>query len=348
MSLLRNLIAANKIKLGPGSNPANFIIDLGEANLYSQVIADSLLNPVNPELIMGALALMTKVEFTDAAYGGNWIGLRNVPTIGEGNTQDWNGSARHPDLCAYDARPWIQDGATGIINAITAYYSNLQHLAPGATVNNMYYFKIEEGNSVGPHLNSVAFATDLLNNASVGNVHFLVGNNLVIPAGNWFAFFDGAYKNYFGTGASLFGSSVDDGSGNIIQATGGIKTTTGITTPKIASSGNAPAIAAGAGAGTGPTVGISGNDVSGMITVTFGTSPPTSGLNSIADITFNVPYGTAPRVTFTVVMTAGDTGQVLIGAYNTSTNGFSIGSIGSLAAQAGLTRRWNYHVIESI
>ena len=52
-----------------------------------------------------------------------------------------------------------------------------------------------------------------------------------------------------------------------------------------------PTIAAGAAAGTGPTVSITGNDQQGVITVTVGTSP-TTGI--LATITFGSAWGTVP------------------------------------------------------
>jgi hypothetical protein len=64
----------------------------------------------------------------------------------------------------------------------------------------------------------------------------------------------------------------------------------------IITGGSTPTIAAGTGAGTGPTVSISGNDTSGTITITTGTSP-TAG--TLATVTFGSTYGSAPRVTFT-------------------------------------------------
>jgi hypothetical protein len=51
-------------------------------------------------------------------------------------------------------------------------------------------------------------------------------------------------------------------------------------------------IAAGAAAGTSPTVTIAGNDQQGVITLTAGTAP-TTGI--LATITFGNPWGSAPK-----------------------------------------------------
>lgn len=56
-----------------------------------------------------------------------------------------------------------------------------------------------------------------------------------------------------------------------------------------------PGIAAGAGAGTTPTVSVTGNDAAGLLNITTGTTP--TGTNAIiATITFNTTYASAPRV----------------------------------------------------
>jgi hypothetical protein len=58
-------------------------------------------------------------------------------------------------------------------------------------------------------------------------------------------------------------------------------------------SGSAPSGSPGAGAGSGATCSIAGNDTAGTITMTTGTGS-TSG--AMCDITFNSSFGTAPRV----------------------------------------------------
>lgn len=55
----------------------------------------------------------------------------------------------------------------------------------------------------------------------------------------------------------------------------------------------APAIAAGAGAGTSPTVSVSGTDASGEVSVTTGTTPA-AGL--LATLTWVTAYSSAARV----------------------------------------------------
>lgn len=76
------------------------------------------------------------------------------------------------------------------------------------------------------------------------------------------------------------------GVGTGIDASGHIETT-----------GGTPSIVAGAGAGTGPTVAISGTDTSGLISVTPGSAPAVSSI--LATITFATPYTDAPVVLIT-------------------------------------------------
>jgi hypothetical protein len=116
----------------------------------------------------------------------------------------------------------------------------------------------------------------------------------------------------------------------------------------------APGIAAGAGAGTTPTVtmGTNSNDISGVINITTGTTP--TGTNAIvATITFNTAYVTAPFVTLTP---ANRNAQALTGSTavlvpapgqtnGTTTTTFIIES-GTTALTASTAYIWNYQVIQ--
>jgi hypothetical protein len=98
----------------------------------------------------------------------------------------------------------------------------------------------------------------------------------------------------------------------------------------------APTIAAGAGAGTSPTVSVSGNDMIHKISITTGTSPAASA--TVATITFNTAYSTAPKV---ILSPAGANSAALTGltaAYvddagtTTTTYTIKVGSGGLAAA----------------
>lgn len=107
----------------------------------------------------------------------------------------------------------------------------------------------------------------------------------------------------------------------------------------------APAIAAGAGAGTSPTIAISGNDIAGEITLTTGAAPGTSGI--VATITFNVAYTVAPFVVIeagnaaTALLAAG--AIVFVGSRSTTTFTLDVGATGLVTLTA---YKWSYHVIQ--
>ena len=76
--------------------------------------------------------------------------------------------------------------------------------------------------------------------------------------------------------------------------------------------GVTPTITAGSAACTTPAVSVSGNDTSGTITITTGSSCATIG--SLATITFNVPFGSTPRI----MLTAGNADSTNLRLYNGS------------------------------
>lgn len=103
-----------------------------------------------------------------------------------------------------------------------------------------------------------------------------------------------------------------------------------------------PTIAAGTGAGTGPTVSITGTDQDGVISVTAGTTPGTSA--TVATITFSLAF---PTNTFPVLTPANSNAALLSGVtmvYTTgTTTNFTITS-GTSALTSTLQYKWYYHV----
>lgn len=108
----------------------------------------------------------------------------------------------------------------------------------------------------------------------------------------------------------------------------------------------ATAIAAGTGAGTSPTVSVTGTDSGGWISVLTGTAPATS--SPVVTITFSTTYAAAPR---SVVLTPANsaaaalatTSQVFADQANITTTTFVITS-GSVALAATTTYKWAYTV----
>lgn len=102
---------------------------------------------------------------------------------------------------------------------------------------------------------------------------------------------------------------------------------------RVVTSGPVPTVAAGAGAGTSPTVAVSGDDTAGKVTITVGTSPPV-GPTALAAVTFSGAFGNAPHVT----LTAGDERAAIAGLYvTTSTTAFTVRCAGTPEAGESLT-----------
>lgn len=115
----------------------------------------------------------------------------------------------------------------------------------------------------------------------------------------------------------------------------------------ITTSGSAPSIAAGTGAGTGPTISISGNDVAGKITLTTGTTPTLAG--TICTVTFSVALGATPK---SVIITAASSAaaqsainRVFIDAATLSTTILELKNIGT-ALTASASYIWYYLIVQ--
>lgn len=110
-----------------------------------------------------------------------------------------------------------------------------------------------------------------------------------------------------------------------------------------------PTIAAGAGAGTAPTIsgggnGLIGTDISGRVTLTTGTIPTAAA--TIVTITFNRPYGSAPYV---LLYPANAATALLSGVsmvYVTSTTTTFLIVAGTTALTAATQYSWNYQAAQ--
>jgi hypothetical protein len=106
----------------------------------------------------------------------------------------------------------------------------------------------------------------------------------------------------------------------------------------------APGIVAGAGAGTGPTVGVTGTDQSGQISVLTGSGPTGSAV--VATVNFANTWGSTPGVILVPANAAaaalsGNAAVFLSSPGNTS---FAL-SVGSTQLSATTTYLWNYFVV---
>lgn len=103
-----------------------------------------------------------------------------------------------------------------------------------------------------------------------------------------------------------------------------------------------PTIAAGTGAGTSPTISITGNDVCGVINLTTGSTPTQGG--TIATISFANAYATAPKsviLTQAAIVSAA-AGKWYAGATTTTTWKIENSTSGLVAASA---YAWYYCII---
>lgn len=121
-----------------------------------------------------------------------------------------------------------------------------------------------------------------------------------------------------------------------------------ITTNHIIGSSIAPTFAAGTGAGTSPTITLTGTDLGGFINVTTGTTPTASGV--VVTVTFNAAYGAAPRcvlITPANAAAAALTGanQVFVSQAGITTTTFAL-TAGSVAPGASTAYQFYYTVIQ--
>ena len=106
-----------------------------------------------------------------------------------------------------------------------------------------------------------------------------------------------------------------------------------------------PAIATGAGAGTGGalTVSISGTDLSGKINLTTGLSPSVGADSTVVTVTFFTAWPAAPLPVFSPVNSAAAGVMSLLHVTATTTT-FTI-TVSTVGLGASTSYIWNYHCI---
>lgn len=141
------------------------------------------------------------------------------------------------------------------------------------------------------------------------------------------------------TGNSFFGRSTDDGTAARVQIAGNADM------GGIIGNSAAPGIAAGSGAGTGPTVSIQGTNISGLITVTTGTGVTLPTGATLVTITYNSL--TYPNDSYPVIYPANSATALLNGVtmvYASGTTTTFVITTGTTGLTAVTTYLWNYHV----
>lgn len=111
----------------------------------------------------------------------------------------------------------------------------------------------------------------------------------------------------------------------------------------LGSSGSSPSNAAGSGAGTSPTITVTGTDVAGKIVITAGTTPSASA--AIITLTFGTTYPNAP---YPMLIAGNTSAAALSGTGNvyvtSNTTDFTI-NVGSTALVNATQYIWFYHIV---
>lgn len=118
----------------------------------------------------------------------------------------------------------------------------------------------------------------------------------------------------------------------------------GVKLPHLIGNTSAPSIAAGAGAGTSPTVVLTNaTDLSGILDITTGTTP--AGTNAvISTITFNTAYGQAPNIQLTPAnANAAGLAAALTMVFCTSTTTTFVLNSGTTGLTGATQYKWFYH-----
>lgn len=124
-------------------------------------------------------------------------------------------------------------------------------------------------------------------------------------------------RRLFSNGSNAWG--VDS---NIVRLNATQTLTKKIFSGSIGTSGSAPTIAAGPGAGTSPTVTVTGNDIAGLISITVGASPTANSI--VATITFNTTLLSVPKAILLTPASgnSGTTARIYVDQASTTTSVF--------------------------
>lgn len=242
--------------------------------------------------------------------------------------------------------------------------------ASGTAVNDLalYKNKLEYTytNSVGPvtHVATLDFSRSGLSGtttqdikftkrdtgtlATLGDISTATGTNIANSSLRW----NGNYVQHVAKNRILFDSAkyvyVTDTTGDPVFGTSSSSERL-FKVRHMSSFTNTPSISGGTGAGTSPTISISGTDLAGNITVSTGTSCATSSV--VATITFSEAYASAPSCI--ILQPANEVTKALtpnakivyVNQSSVTTTTFDITS-GSTALSDGIIYKWYYMVIQ--
>jgi len=148
------------------------------------------------------------------------------------------------------------------------------------------------------------------------------------------------------TGGIAASSTIEatTGASGSITTAGGIYAAKSVIALHHGGTGTAPTIAAGTGAGTSPTVSVTGHDAAFTISVTTGTLPTLSA--TIATVTFNTAYANAPHFSFTPSNSNSSTLNGVNMVTPSSTTTTFVLTAGATALTAATTYTWEVIVVQ--
>lgn len=266
-----------------------------------------------------------------AASGTKTLTNTTFDTAGSGNSFSINGLAASANSGTGAVMRVASPTSTGTLGAATiAATGNISFGSSGGSNRLNSNAAWSSGNT------GFAFFADytaqnsgIFVDGTVGNVY----NSIVTYSGDPGRSFVWRGNDYFSQGTYFNGMVLNAISGELQ-----VKQITGLS--------SAPSIAAGVGAGTSPTVSVTGTNLAGVVSVTTGTLP--TGANAvIATITFasSFAFAAAPYVELfgDNPITAALSGLTMV--YTTRTTTTFVITSGTTALTAATAYKWVYHVI---
>jgi hypothetical protein len=194
------VIDQNGLTAGGGSSVANSLFT--NAATYT-----------NPSSIVYGYSSSVNAAMTSGTTTTQIRGFSSTPSIGATNTQNWTNAVMGGIF-----QPSVTSGATGTIGSLIGIRVGGINNAVGATVTNYFGYQFNGINATGSITNATAFLATSLTQAT--NNSYIVTGQSTIPTGNWNIYSATGFNNYLGTGATMIGSSTDNGTGAKFQLTG--------------------------------------------------------------------------------------------------------------------------------
>lgn len=280
-------------------------------------------------------AMGTAINFGDntSAVLGKWFGSTGDLVIGKGSSFTDNATDKLQVIGTISSQGFAATGNINTVSKLGVTYNN--------TVSAAFHMNLPTYSSgLAYSTSGLGFrqdATTYTSTVSAGAPTFAAVNSIAQPT------LSASNAQSITTAATLYVAGPPLAGTNVTIAKpytfyiAGNNYFGSIETTHLTGTTSVPTIAAGAGAGTSPTVSIAGNDLAGEITITTGSAPTAAG--TIVTVTYNTAYGAAPYISLTRSSATAPT-DLEIGTR--AAGSFTI--TGTLAAST--TYKYNYHVIQ--